>query len=79
MTVQSLELAPERAQSLQHLTDVYCILTYNEGKTKLRTQTTHCEGFVCWWNQDFKAVDIAEEPADLKIKVYNKKYDSYRD
>ena len=59
--------------------NVYCIISYNNGKTKLSTQTRPSAGLKYVWEQEFAPVELSAEPSDMKLKVYNKRYKSIRD
>ena len=77
--VLRFELSQQMAGLAERLNDVYCILNYNYGKTKLSTQTRSSGGLSYVWQQEFAPVDISAEPSDMKLKIYNKRYKSIRD
>ena len=60
------------------LTDVYCIIAYHP-RQKLITKPVGCVEGVCEWNQEFEGVEVLPQPSDMKVKVYNKRYHSFRD
>lgn len=59
------------------LTDIYCIISYN--RKKFITFTRPFQEGGCSWGQRFDPTSIAPEPSDMKVKVYNKRYNSVRD
>jgi hypothetical protein len=79
VTILSLKFIDKSEEWLSKLTDVYCLINYNSGNAKLKSMTKKCEGDTCVWNEDFDPIVISEDPSDMKVKIYNKKYNTFRD
>lgn len=58
--------------------NVYCVISYNESLL-VRSHLADCQQDTCRWNESFDAIDATPEPALMRLKLYDKTFNSVRD